>query len=95
MSIQRKIKTAVLVYQNHGLKNFFKLSISKILNYEVDLSNDEDDKFSFYNHAKALNYIYDKADSFTIGKISDSILAELEKLIKAVGDETVKTLQLT
>ena len=90
MSIKRKVKTAVLVYQNHGLKNFFKLSISKILNYEVDLSNDEDDKYSFYNHSKALNQRYDKADSFTIGKISDSLLAELQELIKTVGDETVK-----
>ena len=91
MSIKTKLKTAVKIYKNYGFKSFFQLFFGKYPDIDgVWTEEDEDDKSSFYNHSKALNQRYDKADSLSIGKLSDSLLGELQELIKTVGDETKK-----
>ena len=91
MSIKNKYKNGVRIYKNYGLKSFLQLFIGKwpyIDGFWTE--EDEDDKSSFLNHSKALNQSYDPATPLTIDKISDSLLAELQELIKTVGDETVK-----
>jgi len=89
MSIIRKVKTAFLIYLNHGLKNFIKLLISKIINYESNPSI-VDDMDPFYIHSKAISQRYPKADSFSMGRISDSLIFELQELIKTIGDDSIK-----
>lgn len=83
-----------VVYKSQVLKAFiYRIVNFIVLSAEKAENKNYPNKFSFKNHAAALNKRYSSPEPLVVAKISNELLHDLKKLIQDSGDESIMSIQ--